>query len=181
MPGKEKFYSSLTTKKKKISDKEYEHVLKAWDKFEIKTMKDYHNLYIIYGVLLLADVFKKIIKSSKIYGLCLSYYLSAPALSWMEWLVRQKLGLNLFQLTGGAFYISKGCSCYKTITSQNVSSEVQVKSLFILWKSYVTFSRCSSFCIINHPMIYEVCDVMMSIKTWGRVHFWICIFRTTTD
>ena len=79
---KEKFYSSLTgKKKKKISDKEYEHVLKAWDKFEIKTMKDYHNLYIICGVLLLADVFKKYIKSPKTYGLCLSYYLSAPALS----------------------------------------------------------------------------------------------------
>ena len=135
-------------------------------------MKNYHNLYIICGVLLLADVFKKYIKSPKTYGLCLSYYLSAPALSWMEW-----LGLNLFQLAGGAFYIFKGCSCYKTITSQ----KVQVKNFFILWKTYVTFSRCSRFCIFNHPMIYEVCDVIMSIKTWGRVHFWICIFRTTTD
>ena len=32
--------------KKKISDKEYEHVLKAWNKFEKKTMKAYHNLYL---------------------------------------------------------------------------------------------------------------------------------------
>ena len=33
-PSKEKFYSSLTGKN--ISDKEYDHVLKVWNKFEIK-------------------------------------------------------------------------------------------------------------------------------------------------
>ena len=38
LPGKEKFYSSLTDGK--ISDKEYENVLNAWAKFEMKTMKD---------------------------------------------------------------------------------------------------------------------------------------------
>ena len=50
LPSKEKFYSSLTGKN--ISDKEYEHVLKAWNIFEmmkgemIKTMKDYHGMYL---------------------------------------------------------------------------------------------------------------------------------------
>ena len=53
---KEKFYSSLTDKK--VSDKEYNHVLKVWNKFKMKTMKDYHNLYLKYDFLLLADVFK---------------------------------------------------------------------------------------------------------------------------
>ena len=37
LPSKEKFYSSLTGKK--IIDKEHEHILKVWNKFEIKTMK----------------------------------------------------------------------------------------------------------------------------------------------
>ena len=55
--SKEKFYSSL--KDKKISDKEYEHVTKVWHRFEMKTMKDYHDLYLKCNVLLLADVFKK--------------------------------------------------------------------------------------------------------------------------
>ena len=32
LPSKEKFYSSLIDKKK-ISEKEYEHVLKVWSKF----------------------------------------------------------------------------------------------------------------------------------------------------
>ena len=37
----------------------YEHVLKVWNKFEMKTMKDYHELCLKYDVLLLADVFEK--------------------------------------------------------------------------------------------------------------------------
>ena len=44
LPRKEKFYSSLTGKK--IRDKEYEHVLDVWKKFELKTMKDYFDLYL---------------------------------------------------------------------------------------------------------------------------------------
>ena len=44
LPSKEKFYKSLTGKE--ISDKDSEHVLKVWNAFEIKTMKDYHDLYL---------------------------------------------------------------------------------------------------------------------------------------
>ena len=44
LPCKDKFYSSL--KGKNISGKEYEHVLNVWNKFEMKTMKDYHDLYL---------------------------------------------------------------------------------------------------------------------------------------
>ena len=41
LPSKEKFYSSLTGKKN--SDKKNEHVVKVWNKFEMKTMKDYQQ------------------------------------------------------------------------------------------------------------------------------------------
>ena len=44
LPGKEKFYSSLLGKK--ISDKEYEHLVKVWNKFEMKTVKYYQDLYL---------------------------------------------------------------------------------------------------------------------------------------
>ena len=44
LPSKEKFYSFLTGKK--TSDKKHEHVLKVWNKFETKTMKDDHDLYL---------------------------------------------------------------------------------------------------------------------------------------
>ena len=41
---KEKFYSRLSDRK--ISDKEYGHVLSVWKKFEMKTMEDYHESYL---------------------------------------------------------------------------------------------------------------------------------------
>ena len=44
LPNKEKFYSLLTGKK--LSGKEYEHVLKFWNKFETKKIKDFHSLYL---------------------------------------------------------------------------------------------------------------------------------------
>ena len=80
LPCKEKFYSSLTDRE--ITGKEYEHVLNVWNKFEMKTMKDYHGLSLKCDVLLLADVFEKNRDNSlKNYGSCKSHYLSAPGLS----------------------------------------------------------------------------------------------------
>ena len=79
LQSKEKICSLLTGKK--ISDEEYEYVLKVWNKFEMKTMKDYHDLYLKCDVLLLADVFEKFRNNSlKNYGLCPSHYLSATVL-----------------------------------------------------------------------------------------------------
>ena len=52
---------------------------------------------------------------------------------------------------------------YKTITSQNVPSEAQVKNSFISYKSYVPFARYWSFCTSNHLMIYQIGDAMMNI------------------
>ena len=42
LPSKQNFYILLTSKK--ISDKNYEHVLEVWNIFQMKTMKDYHDL-----------------------------------------------------------------------------------------------------------------------------------------
>ena len=93
LPSKEKFYSSLTDRK--ITDTEYEHILNVWNKFEMKTMKDYHDLYLKYDVLLLA-VFKKFRNNSlKNYGLSPSHYLSAPSLSWDAMLIMTKIKLEL--------------------------------------------------------------------------------------
>ena len=49
----------------------------------MKTMKNYHKLYLKCDVFLLDDVFEKFRNNSlKNYGLCPSHYLSAPGLSW---------------------------------------------------------------------------------------------------
>ena len=80
---KEKFYNLLTGKKN--IDKKYDDVLKVWNNFEMKTTKDYYDLYLKCDVSSLADVLKKCGNNSlKNYGLCPSHYLSTPALSWDE-------------------------------------------------------------------------------------------------
>ena len=48
---------------------------------------------------------------------------------------------------------------------------------FVWYHREVMFSRVSSFCIFTHPMIYQICDVMMSLSTWERVHFWIYLLN----
>ena len=57
LPPKESFYSELNLED--ISDKDYLHVQKVWDVFEIKNLGEYHDLYIQSDALLLADVFEK--------------------------------------------------------------------------------------------------------------------------
>ena len=44
---------------KEIIEKEHEHVVKVWKKFEIKPMKGYRYLHLKCGGLLSTDVFEK--------------------------------------------------------------------------------------------------------------------------
>ena len=43
-----------------VSDKHYEHALKVWDAFEMKKMKDDHDLHLKFVFLLLAGEFEKL-------------------------------------------------------------------------------------------------------------------------
>ena len=55
-----------------ITDKDYLTYKNIWNKFNMKTMGDYHDHYLKIVVLLLADVFEKFIDT------CLKYYGSDP-------------------------------------------------------------------------------------------------------
>ena len=93
LPSKEKFHSSLTDRK--LSQKECGHVLIVWKIFEMKTTKDYPDLYLKCDVFLLADMFGKFRNnSSKNYGLCPSHYLRVPGLSWDAMLKMTKIKLE---------------------------------------------------------------------------------------
>ena len=62
-----------------ISVKDYFTCEKTSDKFEMKYMGDYHDLYFKNDVLLLADVFEKFIGTClKYFGLDPCHYFSSP-------------------------------------------------------------------------------------------------------
>ena len=81
LPPREAFYSKLSGKG--ISNKDYKHALNVWNTFKMKTFKEYHELYNITDVLLLADVFENFRDIClKIYGLDPVHYFTAPGLAW---------------------------------------------------------------------------------------------------
>ena len=55
LPLKEEFYSILIDEA--ISDMQYQHAQKVWNTFNMRTMGEYHDLYLKSDILLLADVF----------------------------------------------------------------------------------------------------------------------------
>ena len=100
----------------------HEHALKVWDRSEMKTVKDHHDLYLECDVLLLADVFQKIRNSSlKNYGLSLSHYLSAPALSWDGMLNMTKVELELISDADSYLFFEKGMKGGVTCISKRYS------------------------------------------------------------
>ena len=80
LPDKCEFFNSL--KDECISEKDYQRANNVWNAFKMKTMSDYHNLYLKTDVLLLTDVFGKFIKTYlDYYGLDTCHYFSSPGLS----------------------------------------------------------------------------------------------------
>ena len=94
---------------RKISGKEHKHVLSVRNKFAMKTMKNYHDLYLKCDVFLLTDVFENFRNNNlKNYRLCPSHYLSAPGLSWDAMLKMTKSELGLVSDLGMYIFFEKG-------------------------------------------------------------------------
>ena len=94
LPPREAFYSKLSGKG--ITEKDYEHAGNVWNSFKMKTFKEYHELYNITDVLLLADVFENFWDLClKIYGLDPVYYFTAPGLAWDACLKMTSVKLEL--------------------------------------------------------------------------------------
>ena len=92
LPGRDEFFSSL--KDCGISEKEYQRAVNVCKVFEIKTLGEYHGLYLKSDVLLLCDVFEKFIKTClEYYTLDPSHYFSSPGLSWDAMLKMTKIRL----------------------------------------------------------------------------------------
>ena len=106
-PPKEAFYSKLTGKG--INNYNYNHVLNVWKSFNMKTLKDYLELYNESDVLLLADVFENFRDIClKNYGLDPVYYYTAPGLAWDACLKMTKINLELLSDVDKLLMIEKG-------------------------------------------------------------------------
>ena len=107
IPPKEAFYSRHTGEG--ISDEDYEDVKKVWKVFGMKTLQDYHDLYNVTDVLLLADVFENFRNvCMENYKLDPAHYFTAPGLAWDACLKITDVELELLSDIDMLLMIEKG-------------------------------------------------------------------------
>jgi hypothetical protein len=95
LPSIDYFYDDL--KDEPCREEDYNHAKYVWDKFNCKTFKDYHELYLKSDILLLADVFEEFRNMClNAYQLDPAQYLTAPALSWDAFLLSKNEDIELF-------------------------------------------------------------------------------------
>lgn len=117
LPPKTAFYNRL--KRENISDEDYQHVQMAWNTLNMKTLGEYHDLYLLTDVLLLADVFERF-RTMTIDYYCLDacHFFTSPGLARQAALKMSGVTLdlltspdmyNMFELgcRGGISMISK--------------------------------------------------------------------------
>ena len=107
LPTKEQFYSTINDQH--ITNDEYNHAKKVWKTFNIKTMGEYHDLYLKSDMLLLADVFENFRKTClQYYKLDPCHYFTSPGLSWDAMLKMTNIKLELMTDVDMLQFIEKG-------------------------------------------------------------------------
>ena len=107
LPPKEAFYSTLTMQH--ITEEDYAHAQKVWNTFNMKCMKDYHDLYLQTDVLLLADCFENFRhKCIEFYQLDPAHFYTTPGLSWCAALKMTDVTLELLTDIDMHIMVEKG-------------------------------------------------------------------------
>ena len=95
LPPIQKFYSNIRSKN--INNDEYKHAKKVWDHFELKTLGDYHDLYVQADTAQLSDVFEHFRSLClKEYQLDPAYFVSTPSLAFKAMLKLTRAKIELF-------------------------------------------------------------------------------------
>ena len=107
LPANEHFYGILNNQH--IMNDGYDHTKKVWKTFKIKTMGEYHDLYLGSDVLLLADVFESFRKTCmQYYKLDPCHYFTSLGLSWDTTLKMTNIKLELMTDIDMFQFIEKG-------------------------------------------------------------------------
>jgi len=105
LPPRDSFYSSLTSDT--VSEKDYAHAINVWQRFSIRTLDEYSNLYLKTDVLLLADIFENFRDSCVAsYGLDPTYYYTLPGFTWDAMLKHTRINFEL--LTDIDMFVERG-------------------------------------------------------------------------
>src|SRR5437870_7008750 len=92
-----------------ISDKDFKSYKTVRKRLKIKTLGEYHDLYLKSDVLLLADVFENFRKTClEYYKLDPCHYFSAPGLAWDACLKMTNISLELISDIDKYLFIEKG-------------------------------------------------------------------------
>ena len=107
LPSKDMFYSLLTDEG--ITDDSETHAQRVWNTFKMKTMGEYHDLYLKSDILVLADVFENFRKIClQYYKLDPCHYFTSPGLSWDAMLKMTNVQLELMTDIDTFQFIEKG-------------------------------------------------------------------------
>lgn len=107
LPEKKYFYSKLM--ECEISDENYTFANEVWNKFNIKTLGEYSDLYLMADVLLLADIFENFRENCySVYNLDPAHYFTAPGLSFDAMLKYTKVEIELLTDVDMLMFVENG-------------------------------------------------------------------------
>ena len=158
LPNKSDFYSSLNTED--ISEIDYRHALKVFNKFNIKNLGEYH---VQSDTILLADVFESFRNLYiETYKLDPAYFLSLAGLVWQACLKHSKIKLDLISDIDMLLFLEDGIRgriCHSVLRNAKANNKYmkdydeKKESSFLIYTDYNDL--CGKSKILNGWMIYQ--------------------------
>ncbi|KYM93403.1 hypothetical protein ALC62_15993 [Cyphomyrmex costatus] len=107
LPPRESFHRSLTGDT--VSESDYAHAENVWQRFSVRTLGEYSDLYLKTDVLLLADVFENFRDSCiASYGLDPAHYYTLPGFTWDAMLKHTSVKFELLTDIDMVMFVERG-------------------------------------------------------------------------